>query len=447
MSHDLCLQARGHVQSIDSDAVRLGPTGTAAFVPASAAVANPSCVPFLWKGRSSSSSSRSNGSNAAAGGPGSPPRGDQCAAWAFFRTHSPSSTFANPSHTNHNHTTHSTLHALATPLRFVKRHLPTSLTVGLCGCTAPPPPPPTAVALLIQQLPFFPSLRHLALEYRNFMCEDAATLAVVLAATPPPPFAAHLQTLNISCNFLRKDGGRALGKCLRYLPSLHTLLLNDNSIYNEACAALCASLRGGSCPELRKLSLAWNWVGVMGSREVGGLVGSGAVRKLEWLDVKGNGITSVGLCFFVEAFLQEVEKRERKRREEEAEERRREGGGGVRVGGREEEEEEEEEDEVNPQPLQLSVYQRHYLHFHVPFNGTEEQPTPSSFPPSPCPLLSEMDFSYNYVGGEGARALAEAVEKGLFPALRSICLSHNSVDDASAQVLRTACGERVSVSF
>lgn len=175
-------------------------------------------------------------------------------------------------------------------------------------------------------------------------------------------------------------------------------------------------------------------------------MGSGAMEKLEWLDMKGNGITSVGLCFFVEALLQEVEKRERKRREEEeeAEGRRSAAGGGMRVGGREEE---EEDDEVNPQPLQLSVYQRHYLHFHLPFDGSEEQPPPSSFPPSPCPSLSEMDFSYNYVGGEGARALAEAVEKGLFPALHSICLSHNSVDDASAQVLRTACRERVCVSF
>jgi len=184
----------------------------------------------------------------------------------------------------------------------------------------------------------------------------------------------------------------------------------------------------------------------MGSKEVGGLLGSGAMRKLAVLDVKGNGITSVGLCFFVEALLLEVEKRERKRREEEEEERSsgREGGG-VRVGNREEEE--EDDDEVNPQPLQLSVYQRHYLHFHLPFTGGEEQPTPSSFPLSPCPSLTEMDFSYNYVGREGARALAEAVDKGLFPALRSICLTHNSVDDASAQVLWTACGERVSARF
>jgi len=117
----------------------------------------------------------------------------------------------------------------------------------------------------------------------------------------------------------------------------------------------------------------------------------------------------------------------------------------MRVGEREEEE--EKDDEVNPQPLQLSVYHRHYLHFHLPFTGSEEQPTPSSFPPSPCPSLTEMGFSYKYVGGEGARAMAEAVEKGLFPALRSICLTHNSVDDIRAQVLRTACGERVNVCF
>jgi hypothetical protein len=220
---------------------------------------------------------------------------------------------------------------------------------------------------------------------------------------------------------------------------------------NAAAAALCASLRGKTNVELRRLSLAWNWIGVMGSREVGGLLGSEAVTKLEWLDVKGNGITSVGLCLFLEAMLQEVEKRERKRRKEkekeEEEKKRARDCGGSRVGEREEVEEDEEGEVNHLHPLQLSAHQRHYLHFHRPSNGSDEQSVASCSLSSPCPSLCEIDFSYNYVGGGGVRALADAVRKGLFPALRSIHLTHNSVDDASAEVLRMVCGERVCVSF
>lgn len=200
--------------------------------------------------------------------------------------------------------------------------------------------------------------------------------------------------------------------------------------------------------ELRRLSLAWNWVGVMGSREVGGLLGSGAVAQLEWLDVKGNGITSVGLCLFVEAMQQEVKKRERRRKREETKEGyRMRSGGGSRERESEEVEENEEGEVDHLHPLQLSAHQRHYLHFHPPSTGSDEQPTPFCFPNSPCPSLCEMDFSYNYVGGGGVRALANAVRRGLFPALRSIDLSHNSVDHASAEMLRMVCGSRVCVIF
>jgi hypothetical protein len=43
----------------------------------------------------------------------------------------------------------------------------------------------------------------------------------------------------------------------------------DNSIYFEATSAICRTLIAGSCPELRLLRIAYNWIGVLGSRAIG----------------------------------------------------------------------------------------------------------------------------------------------------------------------------------
>ncbi len=61
-------------------------------------------------------------------------------------------------------------------------------------------------------------------------CEDCLSLAAAVASGRA---CGQLRSLNVSCNFLRAEGGKALGACLRHLPGLTELVLNDNSIYYE----------------------------------------------------------------------------------------------------------------------------------------------------------------------------------------------------------------------
>lgn len=91
-------------------------------------------------------------------------------------------------------------------------------------------PPNPALAALIHALPALPKLEALALEYRNVRCEDCLALAAAIAGGRA---CGRLRSLNVSCNFLRKEGGKALGACLRQLHDLRELVLNDNSIYYE----------------------------------------------------------------------------------------------------------------------------------------------------------------------------------------------------------------------
>lgn len=100
-----------------------------------------------------------------------------------------------------------------------------------------------ALATLIQALPAFPNLEALALEYRNVRCEDCLALAAALAAGRA---GGRLKSLNVSYNFLRKEGGRALGTCLRQLHDLRELVLNDNSIYYEGEGVKCSRWLLGS---------------------------------------------------------------------------------------------------------------------------------------------------------------------------------------------------------
>lgn len=96
-------------------------------------------------------------------------------------------------------------------------------------------PPNSALAALIHALPAFPNLEALALEYRNVRCEDCLALAAAIAGGRA---GGRLRSLNVSYNYLRKEGGKALGACLRQLHDLRELVLNDNSIYYEgACVS------------------------------------------------------------------------------------------------------------------------------------------------------------------------------------------------------------------
>lgn len=101
-------------------------------------------------------------------------------------------------------------------------------------------PPNPALAALIHALPAFPNLDALALEYRNVRCEDCLVLAAAIAGGRA---CGRLRSLNVSSNFLRKEGGKALGACLRQLHDLRELVLNDNSIYYEG-----VSMCGLCCP-------------------------------------------------------------------------------------------------------------------------------------------------------------------------------------------------------
>lgn len=302
------------------------------------------------------------------------------------------------------------------------------------------------------------------MEYRNFQCEDAKTLAWMLEQaeeegvqeeeegqaqggdshthtamtnTPSPSSptlphhrrrpscCTHLQSLTISNNFLRKDGALALSHALSLLPSLRSLTLNDNSLYNEAATAICTSLKEGACPRLEQFSIAWNWIGVGGNKAMGALLGSGACVNLRVLDMRGNGITSVGLCFFVEELMVSMVVA-------------REGGGGGNGEG--EGKEGERGDAVTTTTATVgatSMYQRHYLHYQ-PDDAGSRGSSSATVPSSPCPHLTELLLAFNYIGSEGVLALAEAVTLGIFPALRTLDLSHNSVDEASEQRLREA---------
>lgn len=63
-----------------------------------------------------------------------------------------------------------------------------------------------------------------------YRCNDAKALAEVINDEAA---CRQLKSLDVSCNFLRKEGGRALASCLFHLPHLQVLKLSDNSIYFE----------------------------------------------------------------------------------------------------------------------------------------------------------------------------------------------------------------------
>ena len=53
---------------------------------------------------------------------------------------------------------------------------------------------------------------------------------------------------------------------LTYQLYIHTRTPHTHS---AAVAGICEALRDGACPKLERFSLAYNWVGVLGSREIG----------------------------------------------------------------------------------------------------------------------------------------------------------------------------------
>lgn len=121
--------------------------------------------------------------------------------------------------------------------------------------------------------------------------------------------------------------------------------------------------------------------------------------------MRGNGITSVGLCFFVEAMMEAC---------------------------------------LGPDYLPSSTY-----------DGEEEEaeeenrpsyPIPEGFQ-SPCASIEEILLSYNYIGTEGALALAEVIQLGLCPKLHILSLTHNSVDDVAGARLEQACGSDCFVEY
>jgi hypothetical protein len=95
------------------------------------------------------------------------------------------------------------------------------------------------------------------------------------------------------------------------------------------------------------------------------------------------------------------------------------------------------------------MYQRHYLHYQPDDAGPRGgSSSANTVPSSPCPHLTDLLLAFNYIGSEGVLALAEAVTLGIFPALRTLDLSHNSVDEASEQRLREAFkGRNCNVVF
>ena len=388
-SHDLCSHAKAHIMSITSEAVRY----THPTVPGET---SRGCFPFRPRTPSSMTSSSQSRRHRRRHRNHQNPQ--QESAFRFLRPRAGSSRLAQAGA------------FLARPFRLL-----------FFGRGTPPNPRPrTAMALLIQQLPSFPNLSRLSLEYRGFRCDDAQALTQVLATHPS--CGAQLESLNVSYNLLRKEGARALGVCLRHLPALSELLLNDNSIYGDAASALCSALRSGACPRLRRFSLAWNWIGVLGSRELGALLGSGACKELRRLDLRGNGITSVGLCMLLEALMESAKA----------------AASAAGVGGNNENEQGEgEEEEGNL--MWPSMLQHHYFHFDP---TTKKQQLPVA---SPCPLLEELNLSHNYCGGEGVRAMAKAMHLGVFPLLKSLTLTHNSVDEESAALLQAACGGHCKV--
>lgn len=96
-----------------------------------------------------------------------------------------------------------------------------------------------------------------------------------------------------------------------------------------------------------------------GADDAGAALGSGRLRNLRVLDLRGNGITSVGLCFLIEA-LRQGQQQQRPRHEEE-------------------EEDGEGEDRRRSRGEEAAVKE------------------------SPCPHLEEMLLGFNYIGegGEG----------------------------------------------
>lgn len=142
------------------------------------------------------------------------------------------------------------------------------------------------------------------------------------------------------------------------------------------------------------------------------------------MDLRGNGITSVGLCFFVEALLLGAKA----------------AAAAASDGG-------SQGPNADPFSSEASFYRRFYLHGEQGqrrggSDGGSMDGAGGLSPPiaSPCPFLDCVDLSFNYISEEGALALAEAVRLGIFPRLREIRVAQNPLDDHTGGLrLRAAC--------
>lgn len=170
----------------------------------------------------------------------------------------------------------------------------------------------------------------------------------------------------------------------------------------------------------------------------GALLGSGRLRHLRFLDLRGNGITSVGLCFFVEALLLGAK-----------------AAAAAAVQASSVSKGEGPEAAVDPYCAASSFYRRFYIYEEGSTGGGSAsssasstaagaEPADDTAPPlplvSPCPSLACVDLSFNYISEEGAAALAEAVRMGLFPRLREVRVAQNPLDDHTGGLrLKEAC--------
>lgn len=136
------------------------------------------------------------------------------------------------------------------------------------------------------------------------------------------------------------------------------------------------------------------------SVKTGSALGSGCLANLRKLDLRGNGITSVGLCFFVEALLEGIDSDHLS-------------------------DDDDNDKDADEDGEGISSRQR------------QRQEKPDHL--SPCPQLEEILLSYNYIGSEGALNLAEVISLGVLPNLRILSITHNSVDEASGEALRQSC--------
>lgn len=190
----------------------------------------------------------------------------------------------------------------------------------------------------------------------------------------------------------------------------------------------------------------------------GALLGSGRLRQLRFLDLRGNGITAVGLCMFLEALL--LGAKAAAAAAAEASRPHHAFGGAAGGQGKEAGTASVAEASVDPYCNAASFYRRFYLHEDASGGASSSPPSTSDRaveegrpPPapallSPCPFLACIDLSFNYIAEEGAAALAEAVHMGLFPRLREIRVAQNPLDDATGGLrLRKACAPGCRVVY